>query len=176
VAVYRSEEEEELEEEFFSQAISRDPQNWHAHINRLTGLSEKYGGSHSEMFKFAREARQDLPKHSLLHCLVLKAHSEYWKYKYAFEDDDAAAESYRDNQDAISECLDAYNMSLANCDLKLPESIFVRINAAGTFYLFRQKSPLKRELHVLGESLQDIHWRWLGTEGQLAEAKQLANS
>lgn len=173
VAVYRS-SDESLEEEYFNEAIARDPENWHAHINRLTGLSEKYGGSHDAMFEFARGIRQHVSEKSLLHCLILKAHSEYWKYTNYFEGDTAAATAYRNDPLVIEECLAAYEMVLAGNEHNEHDSLFVRINAAGTLWILSQKEPLKRELQRLGPHIEDIHWRWVGTEGDLEAARKFA--
>jgi hypothetical protein len=175
VAVYRS-SDESLEEQYFDEAIARDPENWHAHMNRLTGLSKKYGGSHHEMFEFARGVRKNVSDKSLLHCLIFKAHSEYWKYTYHFEGDAETAELHQRNPDVIDECLAAYNLALAGGEYDDHDSIFVRINAAGIFWILSQKEPLKRELQKLGTRIEDIHWRWVGTEGGLDDAKKFALS
>ncbi|HEY6096323.1 MAG TPA: DUF4034 domain-containing protein [Gallionellaceae bacterium] len=175
VAVYRS-DDESLEEKYFNEAIARDRENWHAHINRLTALSEKYGGSHEEMFEFARRAAEKSPETSLLRCLILKAHSEYWKYVQYFEDDVEHANAYRLREDVIEECLQAYEGALAQCEGGSHDLIFVRINAAGTFWILSQQQPLRRELQKLSGQIDDIHWRWVGTEGELAAARKFALS
>lgn len=173
VAVYRS-VDESLEEKYFNEAVARDPENWHAHMNRLTALSEKYGGSHEAMFEFARTAGERSRPGSLLRCLILKAHSECWKYIKYFDGDEQAASDYRRRPDVIAECLTAYGDSLAQYDVGNHDVIFVRINAAGTFWVLSQAEPLRRELQKLGSQIEDVHWRWVGTEGELADARKLA--
>lgn len=173
VAVYRN-TSPELEERYFQEAISRDPENWHAHINKLTGLSKKYGGSHEEMFCFARKCRANITDKSILNCLILKAHSEYWKYLNNFEENTVDANAYQKNKEAISECLCAYNQSLFKSNDSFIDTLFARINAAGTFWIFRQKEYLKKELEILENHLYDVHWKWIGTWGELEEAKLFA--
>ncbi len=173
VAVFRS--EGEREQEYFQEAIARDPGNWHAYMNRLLGLTKKWSGSHEAMFDFARGAHHPYPADSLFNCLVLKAHIEYWKYLRIFDEDEEAAEAHVTDPDVIAECLDVYHRALAHRDDHDHDTMFVRINAAATFWVLRQKEPLRQELERLGPRLHNIHWRWLGAEGQLEQAKRFAS-
>ncbi len=172
-AVYRN-AENSPEQDYFHEAIKRDPENWHAHMNMLTGLSKKYGGSHELMFDFVRTSAQNAPKDSLLNCLIFKAHSEYWKYKLKFEGNEEEAQEYQINQKVIDECLEVYNQTLATHEYEHYQSFFVRINAAGLFWILNQPEPLNNELLMLSNQLDDIHWRWVGTEGGLKYAKKFA--
>jgi hypothetical protein len=172
VACYRSEPDEERNA--FEEAVSRDRDNWHAHMSRLIGVSKKYGGSHEGMFEFARTARRRVSSDSLLNCLVLKAHSEYLKYQRLFEQDHDAYEAHRTDPQVIAECLDAYGATLASGDYCDYDSLLPRINAAGTLWLLRQREPLRAELTRLGKRHWDRHWRWVGCEEQLREAREFA--
>ena len=172
VAVFHS--EPSRERDYFHEAIERDPGNWHAHMNQLLGLTKKWSGSHETMFDFARGVHTPYPADSLLNCLVLKAHIEYWKYLRMFDEDEEAAEAHLKDPDVIAECLDVYNRVLAHRDDHDHDTMFVRVNAAATFWVLRQKEPLRRELEHLGHRLHNIHWRWLAAEGELEQAKRFA--
>jgi len=173
VAVYRS-DGDAAEQDYLDEAVSRDPHNWHAHIHRLTGLGEKYGGSHEAMFDFARVVRIGLPERHLLHGLVLKAHSEYWKYLQYYAEDTEGAEAHRTDPEVIAECLEAWRQALDGVDLDDPDALFVSINAAGTMWILRQREPLRELLLQLDGRISDVHWRWVGTEGELEQARRFA--
>jgi hypothetical protein len=173
VAIY-SQAGEELEKDYFEQAIERDPGNWTAHMNRLTGLTEKYHGSHAQMFNFARDVAYNAREGSLLPALLLKAHSERWKYLAIFEGNDAKAHGCLQDQDAIDETLDAYQRSLGTHRYEKRAALLARINAAGWFWLIGHRDILRAELRELDGCIHDIHWRWVGTEGNLSKAKTFA--
>jgi hypothetical protein len=160
--------------ECFQQAAARDPENWPAHMHRLMSLTEKWGGSHSQMFEFARESASIARPHSLLPLLITKAHLEYWKYLAMFQNDEAQATEYLKSKDAREETLAAYQKTLGSQQYEPREALFARINAIGWFWLSRNREPLRNELRVLGGRLDDIHLRWVGSEGELARARQFA--
>ena len=173
VAVY-SQAGEEAERRYFEQAIERDPSNWTAHMHRLTGLTAKYGGSHAEMFKFARESASSARQGSLVPILLTKAHSEYWKYLSLFEGNHEGARKYLQERDAHDETLEAYRRTLGSNRYDKREATFARINAAGWFWLIKSRDALRDELRALDGSIHDVHWRWVGTEYDLAKAKRYA--
>jgi hypothetical protein len=165
-----------VEQRCFEQAIARDPDNWHAHMHRLIGLSKKYGGSHEAMFEFARGAAQNAAPGSLLPALIFKAHVEFRKYLRGFDNDPAAAAAYAQNPQVISECLDVYQRTLAMPRADNHDATLVRINAAATLWMLKQKEPLRAELERLGTRVHDVHWKFLAAPGELARAKQFAFS
>lgn len=61
----------------FKEAIRRDASISAAYGSMLTALCAKWGGSHEEMFKFAREASRKAPPGSTIHTLIAEAHLEY---------------------------------------------------------------------------------------------------
>ncbi|NQZ06830.1 MAG: hypothetical protein HRT35_06685 [Algicola sp.] len=172
-AVYHS-QGAETELRYYNEAGKRDPNNWHAHIHRLTGLSKKYGGSHQLMFDFVKNVQGQSADNNLLNCLVFKAHSEYWKYKSQFEGDEKAAENHANDPAVIAECLAVYESTLASNEYDSFDVLFARINATGLFHVLRQKEPLKTELKNLQGQLEDVHWTWVGTGWELRQAKLLS--
>jgi hypothetical protein len=61
----------------FRAAIGRSTLHWPAHYKFFVATTEKWGGSHKEMFDFARAVARRTPKGNLLHCLVAQAYAEY---------------------------------------------------------------------------------------------------
>jgi hypothetical protein len=60
----------------------------------LQGLAEKWGGSHAQMFDFARSRSEAAPDGSPMHALVAMAHIERWLYYDGFDDDEEGADAY----------------------------------------------------------------------------------
>lgn len=166
---------EEAEREFFDEAVARDPDNWHAFVNRLTGLSRKYGGSHELMYAFARHSAVQARPGSLVPLLLTKAHSEYWKYLHLFQDKYAEAAQFLNEQLPRDETVAAYQRTLGSHRYEKRVALFARLNATGWFWLIKNREILGRELRELNGCIHDIHWRWVGTEGDLAKARKLAS-
>lgn len=169
VATWHS--EDEFKYEYFDQAIKRDPENWSAHMHMITALSEKWGGSHEEMFSFARNASRNASEGSDLASIVVKANLEYWKYLDLFEGKTKLAQEFIQRNDVREEVISAYERSLKHSSFKNSMvSVFARYNLSGWFWLTRDKPRLTDELGILENSIEDIHWRWVGTEGELDKA------
>ncbi len=173
VAAYQ--QEDTLESTYFNEAIDRDPDNWIAHMHRLMGRTKKWGGSHEEMLTFARDTNLHAKKGSVLPILILKAHLEIWKYHSMFEGDDDAAYAYLQNEKVRDECLAAYKKSLGTHTYDENTALFARYNATAWLWLTKERAPLANELNHLHNRLQDIHWVWCGTEGDVSAAKKFAN-
>jgi hypothetical protein len=62
----------------FEEARRRDPQGWLAPYMALDAVSEKWSGTHEEMFAFVREVTSAEREGSPLHALVPLAHVERW--------------------------------------------------------------------------------------------------
>ncbi|MET9660055.1 hypothetical protein [Streptomyces sp. NPDC006510] len=67
----------EVFDDYWSQALARDPHHYGCHTAALTYLSAKWHGSHAEMFDFAERAADTAPPGSRLHALPLFAALEY---------------------------------------------------------------------------------------------------
>nr|WSX77282.1 hypothetical protein OH826_27625 [Streptomyces sp. NBC_00899] len=68
----------EVAESRFEEVCRRAPGHVAAHSQRLQQLCRKWGGSHEQMFAFAREAARRAPDGSGLGQLVATAHLEVW--------------------------------------------------------------------------------------------------
>lgn len=167
---------EEIKYNYFNEAISRDPENWAAHMHMIIALSEKWGGSNEEMIEFARNASTNAPVGTDLKAIVVKAYIEYWKYLDMFEDNPEDARSFISDENIKSDIINAYNLSLAHNNFSESKvSIFVRYNLSGWFWVTKDKTRLNNELSILGNQIEDIHWRWVGTEGELQAARTFLN-
>jgi hypothetical protein len=74
--VPRSGERDKLKS-LFRAAVGRSPLHWPAHYKFFVATTDKWGGSHKEMFDFARAVARRTPSGNLLHCLVAQAYTEY---------------------------------------------------------------------------------------------------
>ena len=167
---------DELKFEYYEEAIARDPYNWAAHMHMIIALSEKWGGDNQEMLEFARKASRNAPTGSDLKLILVKAYIEYWKYLDLFENKIDEANDFLMDKNIQKDIVDLYNDSLNHESFKETKiTIFVRYNLSGWFWLTRDRSRLKKELSILGNKIEDIHWRWVCTEGQLEDARLFAN-
>ncbi|MFE7403301.1 hypothetical protein [Streptomyces sp. NPDC057557] len=64
-------------DEYWAQALARDPHHYGCHASALQYLCAKWWGSHEEMFGFAESAADTAPPGSKLHALPLSAALEY---------------------------------------------------------------------------------------------------
>ncbi|HEY9109418.1 MAG TPA: hypothetical protein VIN58_22280 [Roseateles sp.] len=63
--------------QWFEAALARDPLHGPAHLKYFVSQTEKWGGSHQEMFTFARQCSSQAKAGSLLHALIPAAFNEY---------------------------------------------------------------------------------------------------
>lgn len=167
---------DDLKYQYFNEAIARDPNNWAAHMHMIIALSEKWGGDNEEMLEFARRVSSSAPVGSDLKAILVKAYIEYWKYLDLFENKPAEAENFVMDKNIQKDIIDLYNESLNHESFEESKvSIFVRYNLSGWFWLTKDGTRLKNELSILGNKIEDIHWRWVCTEGELEEARIFAN-
>jgi hypothetical protein len=75
-AVRRSDARDKVKS-LFRAAIGRSKLHWPAHYKYFVATTEKWGGSHSEMFGFVRAVSSRSPRGNLVHCLVAQAYTEY---------------------------------------------------------------------------------------------------
>jgi hypothetical protein len=97
-------------QERFEEVIERAPDHWEAHVNMMTALCKKWGGSREEMFEFARSRSKNAPKGSPLHALVPLAHVEDWLYPEAFENNPDEARRLMTSPETQEELAKCYAM------------------------------------------------------------------
>lgn len=99
----------------FETLIQINPFHLPGHCNMLYAITEKWGGSHEEMFAFARMHGNKSPEGNPLFSLIAMAHIEKWSYVYMFDDNEAGARSYMHSKIVQYELKDAYIRSV-NCN------------------------------------------------------------
>ena len=166
----------ETKDLYFEEAVKRDPYNWAAHIHMVIALSEKWGGDNKEMISFAEKSSKATPAGSALPAILIKAYLEYWKFLDVFQDKTEEANAFVQTEEIHAKASAAYRRSLGSESLEeTAVSIFARYNTSAWFWVVKDHSRLKNDLDVLGNKIENIHWRWAGTEGKLRRARKFAN-
>lgn len=101
-------------ESWFHEAVKRDKYNQGAHYGHLFLLCKKWGGSHEEMFEFARTTSSNTPDNMTLHTILYIAFQEYYLYYVAFERDEVKANSFIHEKRTREESIRTYQKSLLN--------------------------------------------------------------
>ncbi len=162
-------------ERFFEEATTREPTHHSAHRAMLNYLTEKWNGSHEEMFAFARQAGVKAPVGSDLKALIIMAHIERWLY-FTFDNDKKGVNRYLKNKETLNECRQAHAQSLGSPNLRNRWStIFARNVAAFWFYLVDDKKRTRTEIGLIQHGWTQTPWRyWNDPEKAYAEAAEWA--
>jgi hypothetical protein len=102
----------DIADSWFHEAIRRDSTNQQAHAQHLLLLCKKWGGSHEEMYDFARVTVQNTPPGSTLSSILFLAFQEQYLYFLAFERDQQGARAFLHNKHVRKESLAVYERSL----------------------------------------------------------------
>lgn len=152
----------EAAREHFGLAIVRDPENFTAHEQLHTLLTEKWLGSHDQMFEFTRGAAAKAPAGSDLLALVLLSHTERWAFPMLFQNDAKASREYVADPAVRAEIAQAWDRCLALPETKRRFSTAILLNhAAGWFYLLEDHARLKAVMERLGDARADLPWSWI---------------
>lgn len=146
--------------EWLQIALDRDPYNQQAHANHLFLLCEKWGGSHDQMFDFARATFAKAPADSSLKALMFAAYQEYYLYLKAFEQDEEAALDFVFDPQILKESIDVYNASLAKHTYIKSISGYWYHNTAMWWFYRQNNAPLVRaESKKIGDHMTEFPWR-----------------
>ncbi|QNA89344.1 hypothetical protein G4G28_14255 [Massilia sp. Dwa41.01b] len=77
LAEVRRSGDRDLIDQYFAQATARVPMHWPTHYRYFMVTTEKWGGSHERMFRFAQESAERAPRGSAIHFLVALAYCEH---------------------------------------------------------------------------------------------------
>ncbi len=146
-------------EGFFKEACVRDPESFRAHVAMTHYLTERWHGSHDEMFKFVDSVRDEAPEHSDLHMLVAYAAWEQHHFlissRTAPQKADAAV-----SPEALEQLVRAaYEQSLGSpAYIERPQSVVARNYAAFWFFIARMQPELRNELQALDFNYSMTPW------------------
>ncbi len=152
-------------QQYFAEAIARDPRDWLAHYQMLTYLTAKWHGSHDAMFAFARRAAAANPGSDIA-MIVVAAHIERWAYAEGFDDDPKGAKAYVRDPAVLAECQQLYDGSIARADSDRASTIKARNIAAAWFYLARDKTRARAEIQRIGNAFTEYPWYYFGDAQQ----------
>jgi hypothetical protein len=153
----------------FTSAIARQPMHWGAHYKYFFALTEKWGGSHDEMFEFVRSTAAKSARGSSLHSLVAFA---YMELALAITTDRGAKQTYtrlrqpehaREVVAALYAYLDAnpdnlaYKLSMVSGGMK-----FTILNQfAASLYLCGATDEARQVLMELDREIERTPWCWI---------------
>ncbi|MBI3723213.1 hypothetical protein HY251_04555 [bacterium] len=151
------EDREEVEARFGA-AKERDPENRIAHEHMHVALCEKWGGSHDDMFEFARSMSKAAREGSPVHVLLAKAHIERWFYRWAF-DEDKTHMNYWQDRTVQTEIRAAFDHSVGSARYRTAKtSLFDWNYFAFCFSLMNDHERARRMFDLIGERATD--WPW----------------
>ena len=146
----------------FTELVRRSPSHHSGHSNMLYAITEKWGGSHEDMFKFARENANNSPQGSPLNSLIAQAHIEYWSYIKMFEDDYYGALNYICSKKVQTELKAAYKRSILhpNYRASILEPDYCGLFTMA-FYLGRRHKLAKDAMQRLNGTSSPYPWYYM---------------
>lgn len=171
--------DEDEQEARFRAAVARDASNLTAHVQRLTLLCRKWGGSDAQMFAFARQASATAPEGSPVHALVPLAHVERWLSATQLQDLEEqpleAVDEYFRRDDVRREVLAAHARSVASPAWREQRGHFARNVFAFVFWLAEDAERSRAELDTIGARWTEYPWAYAGSAARVvARARQAA--
>jgi hypothetical protein len=148
----------------FRAAIGRSRLHWPAHYKYFVATTDKWGGSHAEMFGFVRAVSSRSPSGTLLHCLVAQAYTEY-----ALAAGPQGLQAIRTRQcaaevtTALYAWLDASPATLAEKLLRAGSAFADHAlnHFAVACYLCGANREAKAVLAALRGEIQTVPWAWI---------------
>ena len=147
-------------DKWFLEAISRDRFNQQAHYRKLFALCEKWGGSHQEMYNFARQTLSHLPEKSTLHSLIYLAYQEHFLYLASFEKDINAARALTKNSAVQAESITMYERSFKQrSTVESVADYWPHNTVAWWFMIMGKKEQARQEAKKIGLNFTEFPWR-----------------
>lgn len=139
----------------------------------ITMRSEKWGGSHEEMWKVVADYAESDPPGSL--GLIAKAHFEHWLWFAAFDEDPegpAKAYAYFRNTEVQGDLRDASLRVIAAESSRDPRAILFADNAfAVTFWSARSVGQARPHLQRMGKHMDRTLWLFDNPRAELNRAR-----
>lgn len=154
----------DLVDSYFAQANARVARHWPTYYKYSMATLEKWGGSHTEMFRFAEQSAQGAPRGSMIHCLMAVA---YCEYALALEDDIYTQVRSSSHAARISASLYAWlDASPATLEDKLNElsGAFAALGLnhfAMACYLCGATREAKALVAALNREIMTVPWAWI---------------
>lgn len=145
----------------FAQATQRDVDHRAAHVAMLSASTEKWGGSHDAMFRFAREAAGRAARGSSLHALVPLAHVERW-LAHLIDRDQDGAKAYVTGAAVRAELLAARDALLGAPLLAPAYEASDRNILAFALWLAGDTAAAAEQLRALGTRVARQPWQFMG--------------
>ena len=159
-------------------ALERDSEHYAAWSHAVYALTEKWCGTHQEMFDLARQAAARADPGNDLAGVLIFAHIERWLYFSAFAEDPEGGREYLQNPEVRQEVSELFDRTM-DVALEMPRraSCTAWNNAAFWFYLIRDAARLKISLKRLGRAVDLETWAYLRQPAKaFAAARKLARS
>jgi hypothetical protein len=125
----------------------------------LDGLTEKWGGSHQQMFAFARTA---CGKNACYGSVLALAHIERW-FAAGDDDDNEDPKSYFEKPHVRDEIIEAYERdALLGAHELSYFALFAHSVYAFAFWKMRDRARASKELNLVGRHLTEKPWAYGG--------------
>lgn len=151
----------ETSADYYDEAVRRDPLHVATHEALLYRLTQKWGGSHEAMFRYARSVSAEAPAGHPLHMLVIDAHIMRYEY-FWFEDDRDGRIAYFKQPEVGAEVRAIHDLMVESPDWVEPPHDTSANGFAFCFWVMDDVERLTRELRRMRERITDGPWNQLG--------------
>jgi len=154
----------DLIDQYFAQATARVPMHWPTYFRYFMVTTEKWGGSHERMFRFAQESAEQAPRGSAIHFLVALA---YCEHALTLEANTVGQLRNASHADRVSTALYAWlNATPATLEEKLhqPGDGFRAVGLnhfAVACYLCGASKEAKALVAALERKIMPVPWAWI---------------
>jgi hypothetical protein len=164
----------EITEQWFLEAIRRDPTNQAAHFRYLITLCKKWGGSHEEMYAFARLTTANAPVGSTLHTILYLAFQEFYLYVSRFDNDKPGAQAFLNDESIRQESVSVYQKSLEQRPKIERVSDYGPHNVAAWWFLkLNMPDIVRRETKKIGRNFTEYPWAMFHKDAVVGYQKAL---
>ncbi|MEM9774111.1 MAG: hypothetical protein AAF902_05995 [Chloroflexota bacterium] len=150
----------ETSDSWFDAAVALDPLNQQAHVNQLTAKCKKWrGGTHAEMFDFARDTVEKAPNTSTLNAILFLAYHEQFLYSLGFDNDIDKAYAELSEPMPQEETIKLYNRTFGKIKRVERVSDYWSHNMTLFWFYLCDNHPIARqELAKVGPYCTEMPW------------------
>lgn len=145
---------------WFDEAVRRGPLNQQAHFRYLFRILKKWGGSHEDMYAFARSTMEKVPTSSTLYpSMLYLSFQEHYLYLTAFDKDKEGAKAFRQDNSIREESVTVYNASLRERKtIDRVTDYWPHNVAAWWFYVLNMRDIVRQETKKIGSHITKYPW------------------